>query len=449
MSCNGCGTPTGLNKDQIENLVNKLVNDGVLSGGLQDCAGNKITTGSKIVVCDALASLINEKIKSGDIDVVKAVTYKGGNVVVTKGDGTIVEFPIPAISSLSITAENKLVAEKLNGETAELQLPGVGAVTIDDNKLSVTKLDGTTKEITLPGVADAKIIDNELVVTDYAGSVTKYPLVDVIDVEIRENKLVKRFLSGKETEYQLPGLQSVGIFDGKLRVETLAGNQTEFAMPGLRSISGGGTQIVAVDFLGQETTIDLQDLVGVEGLSFADHKLKYTENNTEHEIELPYAHDFSFDETTRTLSWIEGNTPFSAKIPYTAVSIGDTEVVLTDANGQTVAVRKNEYTLKEKEDFDITLKRGANFDDRIGVNLKENGGINYDNKGSLFVKVGFGLKLDDEGSLSVDIDALLAALSDKFDGDGLVWREGRLHVETEDLVDAIGKKVGYLVNKEA
>lgn len=368
MSCNGCGTPTGLNKDQIENLVNKLVTDGVLSGGLQDCAGNKITTGSKIVVCDALTSLINEKIRAGDIDVVKAVAFKDGKIAVTKGNGTIVEFLIPAITSLAITAENKLVATKLNGEKAELQLPG---------------------------------------------------------------------------------LQSAEVFDGKLRVETLAGGVNEFTMPGLRSISGGGTQLIAVDFLGQETKIDLQDLVGVEGLSFADHKLKYTENDTEHEIELPYAHDFSFDETTRTLSWIEGNTTFSAKIPYTAVSIGNTEVVLTDANGQTVAVRKNEFTLKEKEDFDITLKRGANFDDRIGVNLKENGGIDYDNKGGLFVKVGFGLKLDDDGSLSVDTDALLAALSDKFDGDGLVWREGRLHVETEDLVDAIGEKIGNLVNKEA
>lgn len=411
MSCNGCGTPTGLSKDQVENLVNKLVNDGVLSGGLTDCAGNKITAGSKIVVCDALTLLINEKIKAGDIDVVKAVTFKNGNIAVTKGDGTIVEFPIPAITSLAINAGNKLVATKLNGETAELQLPGVDAVTVDGNKLSVAKLDGTTKSTTLPG------------------------------------------------------LQSTGIFDGKLRVETLSGNSTEFAIPGLRSISGGGTQIVAVDFLGQETTIDLQDLVGVEGLSFADHKLKYTENNTEHVIELPYAHSFSFDETTRTLSWIEGNTPFNASIPYTAVSIGDTEVVLTDANGQSVAVRKNEFTLKEKEDFDITLKRGANFDDRIGVNLKENGGIDHDKNGGLFIKVGKGLavdpngdlyvkiglgfKLDDDGSLSVDTDALLAPLLDKFDGDGLVWRDGRLHVATEDLVDAIGEKIGNLVNKEA
>lgn len=492
MSCMGCEYPLGLNKSQVENLVNKLVADGVLSGGLVDCEGNKVNTGNAVVLCNALVAKINSHIKNGDINVITGVDLEKGKLVVTDGTGTVTEVEIPAISSIQITANNKLVTTTATGETQEQQLPGLQAVSIVDGMLNVDKLDGSeksypvpglksitiedgskvvvsplvgeAKEITIPGVAKVEIIDNKLIATTYAGEKTEYPLVDVIDVEIRENKLVKRKLSGEETEYQLPGVKTAAIIDGELQVELLDGSFATYKMPGIRSVTGQGTQLTVTDFLGQETVIELQDLVGVQGLSYANHKLIFEESGVPHEIELPYAHDMQFDQTSRTLSWFEGSSPRDVSIPYPDVAVGEEEVVLTLADGTTTVVRKNEFTIKEKDDLDITLKRGANFEGRIGVNLQRNGGIDRDKDGGLFVKVGqglavdpdgnvyvklgFGFKLDDNGNLALDPDAIVNAIFDKFDGDGLIWRDGRLHVAVEDLVDAVGERIGYLVDKD-
>lgn len=42
MACNGCGTSAGLTKEQVENLINKLIDEGKLQGGLTDCDGGRL-----------------------------------------------------------------------------------------------------------------------------------------------------------------------------------------------------------------------------------------------------------------------------------------------------------------------------------------------------------------------------------------------------------------------
>lgn len=52
MACNGCGTSAGLTKDQVENLINKLIDEGKLQGGLTDCDDRRLWRDARIVTCD-------------------------------------------------------------------------------------------------------------------------------------------------------------------------------------------------------------------------------------------------------------------------------------------------------------------------------------------------------------------------------------------------------------
>lgn len=52
MACNGCGTSTGLTKEQVENLINKLIDEGKLQGGLTDCDDRRLWRDARIVTCD-------------------------------------------------------------------------------------------------------------------------------------------------------------------------------------------------------------------------------------------------------------------------------------------------------------------------------------------------------------------------------------------------------------
>lgn len=122
MACGGCNTQTGLTKAQVENLVNKLIDEGKLSGGLKNCGGEKLSPGSKVVLCDALTKAINDAIKSGDVDVVKDVALSGDKVVVTKGDGKTKELSLPFAKA---TAGNDEVVLTLpNGDTVSVPKTG-------------------------------------------------------------------------------------------------------------------------------------------------------------------------------------------------------------------------------------------------------------------------------------------------------------------------------------
>ena len=52
MACNGCGTSAGLTKDQVENLINKLIDEGKLQSGLTDCDDRRLWRDARIVTCD-------------------------------------------------------------------------------------------------------------------------------------------------------------------------------------------------------------------------------------------------------------------------------------------------------------------------------------------------------------------------------------------------------------
>lgn len=87
------------------------------------------------------------------------------------------------------------------------------------------------------------------------------------------------------------------------------------------------------------------------------------------------------------------------ELPYPKMAIGDKEVVLTNPNGEHVAVPKSSEVLTAG-DFDKTITKGANVPNKLGVKTKENGGLEATDDG-VGVKTGDGLKVGEDGSLQV------------------------------------------------
>lgn len=87
------------------------------------------------------------------------------------------------------------------------------------------------------------------------------------------------------------------------------------------------------------------------------------------------------------------------ELPYPKMAIGDKEVVLTNPNGESVAVPKATDVLTE-DDFDKTIVKGANVDGKLGVKAKENGGLEVTENG-VGIKAGDGIKVGEDGSLQI------------------------------------------------
>ena len=92
-----CGSTRELVEMVVDNLINKAVRDHVLQGALTDCDGTHLATGSKVVRCEALVALVNKAIKDGDITVIKDVEIENNSLVVTHGDGSTTETPLPGL----------------------------------------------------------------------------------------------------------------------------------------------------------------------------------------------------------------------------------------------------------------------------------------------------------------------------------------------------------------
>lgn len=86
-------------------------------------------------------------------------------------------------------------------------------------------------------------------------------------------------------------------------------------------------------------------------------------------------------------------------LPFAQMAIGDKEVVLTNPNGEHVAVPKSDAALSE-DNFDKTITKGANEPGKMGVKVKPKGGLEATENG-VGIKAGDGVKVGEDGSLQV------------------------------------------------
>ena len=87
------------------------------------------------------------------------------------------------------------------------------------------------------------------------------------------------------------------------------------------------------------------------------------------------------------------------ELPYPKMAIGDKEVVLTNPNGESVAVPKAGNVLTE-DDFDKTIVKGSNEPGKLGVKAKTDGGLEATDDG-VGIKLGDGVKTDANGALTI------------------------------------------------
>lgn len=52
MACRGCDDQVYMTKDQVENYINKLIEEGKLQPGLMSCEGTALPKGTKVPSCD-------------------------------------------------------------------------------------------------------------------------------------------------------------------------------------------------------------------------------------------------------------------------------------------------------------------------------------------------------------------------------------------------------------
>lgn len=152
MACNGCGTSAGLTKEQVENLISKLIAEGKLQAGLKDCDGGDLPKGAKLVLCSAFADMVQELIDNGKIDVVKEVKVEDGKIVVVDGTGKESKLATPFVSDLAFDATTNKLTWSQDGKAKEAVLPYVKAVA-GDKGVVLTLPDGTTVEVPKAGSA--------------------------------------------------------------------------------------------------------------------------------------------------------------------------------------------------------------------------------------------------------------------------------------------------------
>lgn len=137
MTCSAsCGSQRELVELLIKNAINEALAKGDIQAGLKDCDGGALGKDSKVILCGALASAVNEAIKNGEIDVVKDVTFENGKLKVTKGDGKEKEIELPFVQMA--IGDKEVVLTNPNGE--HVSVPKVADVlTADDFDKTIVK----------------------------------------------------------------------------------------------------------------------------------------------------------------------------------------------------------------------------------------------------------------------------------------------------------------------
>jgi hypothetical protein len=137
MTCSAsCGSQRELVELLIKNAINEALAKGDIQAGLKDCDGGALGKDSKVILCGALASAVNEAIKNGEIDVVKDVTIENGKLKVTKGDGKEKEIELPFVQMA--IGDKEVVLTNPNGE--HVAVPKASDVlTADDFDKTIVK----------------------------------------------------------------------------------------------------------------------------------------------------------------------------------------------------------------------------------------------------------------------------------------------------------------------
>lgn len=153
MACGGCDSSTGLNKDQVENLITKLIRDNTLQGGLNLCNGRPLPAGSSVLTCDGLVAAIKEHVANGDLPFVTDL-LPNGSILTWKVNGENKSLDLAPLIESAFPFGNTIKKGILAPGLFDVDLgniAGKGLEKSEDGKLNVKNQD---------------IIDNDSIIVD-------------------------------------------------------------------------------------------------------------------------------------------------------------------------------------------------------------------------------------------------------------------------------------------
>ena len=268
MACNGCGTSAGLTKEQVENLINKLIDEGKLQAGLKDCDGAELPKGTKLVLCSAFADMVKELIEKGTIDVVSDVKVKDGKIVVVDGTGKETELATPFVSDLAFDATTNKLTWSQNGKDKEAVLPYVKAVA-GDKGVVLTLPDGTTIEVPKAGSAltedsfDHTIAKGANVANKFGVKLkTNGGLEDGLDgIEVKTGAGLTKDANGNVSVKTGTGLTTDGYGNLKIDGDAVAKNIADGLAGSGLTASNGQLSVATVRLMDASGTVHLGNLV--------------------------------------------------------------------------------------------------------------------------------------------------------------------------------------------
>lgn len=169
MTCNNSCGPCMTHEQivtYVENLVNQMILCGSIQAGLRACGsscdnGPILPGGTNIVTCEQLASLVDEAIKSGQIDIpgIESLKFDGTRITLVDQSGTSHQIDLSSLTDKTV-------------QSFVLDAAGVLTLTLGDG----TEYSVNLKELLAAMVGDAAVKngfldqDGNLVLTDGAGN---------------------------------------------------------------------------------------------------------------------------------------------------------------------------------------------------------------------------------------------------------------------------------------
>lgn len=166
MACGGCGSVRGMTKPEVSNYIQELIDQHKLQAGINDCDGKVLPAGAEVVLCDKLADIICDLIKTEKVcfPTVENLAYDAMTETLTLTFGGQDYTTHIKVKGSDVTGEGKNGVYTIYQDGKEVVKidTGVQDVKVEDGKLKVSKAGGVEKEFDLPmpTVTPTELTDN-------------------------------------------------------------------------------------------------------------------------------------------------------------------------------------------------------------------------------------------------------------------------------------------------
>ena len=163
MACGGCGSVRGMTKPEVSNYIQELIDQHKLQAGINDCDGKALPAGAEVVLCDKLADIICDLIKTEKVcfPTVETLAYDAMTETLTLTFGGQDYTTHIKVKGSDVTGEGKNGVYTIYQDGKEVVKidTGVQDVKIEDGVVTITNSNGTEVTMTIPDCPDTLLVD--------------------------------------------------------------------------------------------------------------------------------------------------------------------------------------------------------------------------------------------------------------------------------------------------